>query len=262
MAIAPITPVADPLALGASAPVKRRDAQYLWMALAISFTTFAGFWFTYFGPHLRGTYERAAVAVHVHGWSFFGWYLLLPLQAGLIHARRVRLHRTLGWASLALATLMVATGLLVLGVQMQAALASPQPTFFALFGPMIFATLVLFAGFYTAALRLRRNGAYHKRLVLVAGAAGMGAAMFRLLGALFGPISWDATGGMLATNLFIVWGMVHDLRRDRRVHPAYQIGLAVCLAVELGAWVLTPTPVGQALARGLAWIGRTGAFLY
>ena len=240
----------------------RRDAHYLQTALAISLTTFAGFWFTYFGPHLRGTYTEAAVAVHVHGWSFFGWYLLLPLQAGLIHARRVRLHRTLGLASVALATLMVTTGLLVIGVQMQAASTAAEPTFFALFGPMIFATLVLFAGFYVAALRFRRNGAYHKRLVLVASAAGMGAAVFRLLGALVGPVSWGATGGMLATNLFIVWGMVHDLRRERRIHPAYQIGLAVCVALELAAWLLTPTPVGQALAHGLAWVGRTFAFLY
>ncbi len=262
MAIAPATPVADPAALVASATAKRRDAHYLQLALAISIATFAGFLFTYFGPNIRGTYPKAALAVHVHGWSFFGWYLLLPLQAGLIHARRVRLHRTLGLASVALATLMVTTGLLVIGVQMQAAITSAEPTFFALFGPMIFATLVLFAGFYVAALRLRRNGAYHKRLVLVASAAGMGAAMFRLMGALFGPISWDTTGGILATNLFIAWGMVHDFRRERRVHPAYQIGLVVCVALELAAWLLTPTSVGAALARGLAWIGRSFAFLY
>ena len=262
MAIASPTPVVDPQSTPVRAPTARRDAHYLQMALAISLTTFAGFWFTYFGPNVRGTYPQAALAVHVHGWSFFGWSLLLPLQAGLMHARRVRLHRTLGLASVALAALMVTTGLLVIGVQMPAALTSAEPTFFALFGPMIFATLVLFAGFYVAALRIRRNGAYHKRLMLVASAAGMGAAMFRLLGALFGPISWDTTGGILATNLFIVWGMVHDLRRDQRVHPAYQIGLGVCVAVELAAWLLTPTPVGQALARGLAWIGRTGAFLY
>jgi len=262
MAIPPATPVADPAGLLAITTAKRRDAHYLQLALAISLATFAGFFFTYFEPNIRGTYPQAALAVHVHGWSFFGWYLLLPLQAGLIQTRRVRLHRTLGSASVALAALMVTTGLLVIGVQMQAAMMAAEPTFFALFGPMIFATLVLFAGFYMAALRLRRNGAYHKRLVVVASAAGMGAAMFRLLGALVGPVSWAPTVGILATNLFIVWGMVHDVRRERRIHPAYQIGLAVCVALELAAWLLTPTPVGQALAHSLAWVGRTGAFLY
>lgn len=239
-----------------------RDAHYLWTTLALTLATYVGFWFTYFGLRFVGTYPPTALAVHVHGWSFFAWYLLLPLQAALMHTRRVRLHRTLGWASVGLATLMVATGLLVLGVQMQAAATAAEPTFFALFGPMIFATLVLFAGFYGSALRLRRNGAYHKRLMLVASAAGMGAAMFRVVGALVGEVLWAAPVGILATNLFLVWGIVHDVRRDRRVHPAYQIGLAVCVALEAGVWLLTPTPVGAALARTLAWVGRTGAGLY
>lgn len=232
------------------------------MALAISVTTFAGFWFTYFGPGLRGTYPDAAMAVHVHGWSFFGWYLLLPFQAALIHTRRVRLHRTLGWASMVLATLMVASGLLVLGVQMQAAESAAEPTFFGLFGQMIFATLVLFAAFYVAALRWRRNGAYHKRLVLVASAAGMGAAMFRLVSAIVGQVLWAAPVGILATNAFIIWGIVHDWRTEPRVHPVYRIGLVACVALELGAWLLTPTPVGVAFAQSLAWVGRAGAVLY
>lgn len=262
MSVAPIRADAATPAPPTTTRPTGRDAHYLWTTLVLSLATFGGFWFTYFGPRFGGTYPTTAVAVHVHGWSFFGWYLLLPLQAAFMHTRRVRLHRTLGWASVVLATLMVTTGLLVIGVQMQIAASAVEPTFFALFGPMIFATLVLFAGFYVSALRLRRNGAYHKRLMLVASAAGMGAAMFRLVGALVGQVLWAAPVGILATNLFLVWGIAHDFRREQRVHPAYQIGIAVCVALEVGAWLLTPTPVGAALARALAWVGRTGAGLY
>ena len=254
-----MTETTEPIA---GAPRKLRDAHYRRTALAISATAYLGFWFTYFGPHLRGTYPEAAPAVHVHGWSFFGWYLLFPLQAALIHARRVRLHRALGGASVALATVTVVTGTLVLGVQLEAAAGSSAPSFWSLFGLMIFATLLLFAGFYAAALFLRRRGPYHKRLLIVASAAGLGAAGFRIVGAVFGPVPWDVPAGILATNLFIVWGMVHDSRREARIHPAYRIGLPICVGVELGAWWIASTPLGQEVARALAWVGRTLAFVY
>jgi Amino acid permease len=246
----------------AGAPTREREAYYLRTALALSATAYLGFWFTYFGPNLRGTYPAAAPAVHLHGWSFFAWYLLLPLQAGLIHARRVRAHRTLGWSSLGLAAVMTATGTLVLGVQMAQAAASPEPSYWSSFGLMIFATLLLFVGFYTAAIVLRRDRAIHKRLMLVAGAAGVGAAAFRIAMTLFGPVDWATPAGILATNRFILGGIGYDAVRERRVHRVYWFALAICLVVEVSAWLGAPTGVGQSLARGLAWVGHTFAGLY
>jgi len=230
--------------------------------VALSATAYAGFWFTYVGPSLLGAYPSVAGAVHLHGWSFFAWYLLLPLQAGLIHSRRVRVHRGLGWCSLGLAAIMTASGTLVLGVQMAAAGRSPTPTYWSTFGPMIFATLALFIGFYTAAIVRRGDRAAHKRLMLVAGAAGVGAAGFRLMLALFGPVEWATPAGILATNLFIVGGIVHDSRRESRVHPAYWWGLAACVVIEVSAWLGVSTAGGRGLARGLAWVGQTFGGLY
>lgn len=253
-----------PVEAAASAAVatKKRDAHYLRTAIAISATVYLGFWFTYFGPGIGGTYPETSLAVHAHGWSFFAWYLLFPLQAALVHTRRIRLHRTLGSLSVALAAFMVATGLLVVGVRMADAAASPEPSFWSLFGPMIFATLALFAGFYAAALVMRRKAAYHKRLLIVASAAGMGAAGFRIVVALFGQVIWAVPVGILATNVFIVGGMAYDRLREGRVHRAYLIGLPVCLAVEVGVWLLTPAGPGRVVAGGLAWVGRTFGFLY
>lgn len=244
------------------APLREaRDPFYLQAALAIGATAFLGFWFTYFGPQVRGTYPDAAPAVHVHGWSFFAWYVLFPVQAGLIRSRRVPLHRALGWASLGLAAVMAATGVLVLGVRMADAVGAPR-SFWSAFGPMVGSTLLLFIGFYAAAVVSRRRGAHHKRWLLVASAAGLGAASFRIVSTAFAGVSWDVPAGILATNLFIVAGMVHDQRRDGRIHPAYRLGLPLCMGVELAAWLLTPAAPGQALAHGLAWVGRTLAFLY
>lgn len=77
--------------------------------------------FTYFGPMLAGDFPNTSPIVHLHGWTFFAWYLLLPFQAGLIAASRLRRHRAIGYGSIALAIGMTVTGLVVIGVQMKLA---------------------------------------------------------------------------------------------------------------------------------------------
>jgi hypothetical protein len=120
---------------------------------------------------------------------------------------------------------------------------------------------VLFAAFYTAALRMRRRPDWHKRLMIIASVGGMGAATFRVCMVLFGPESamWL---GLLGNNLFIMAGIWRDRLCETRVHPAWWIGLSTCVALEAGALLLTPSPVGQAVAQLLAAIGRTFGFLY
>ena len=237
-----------------------RDKFFLWTTVAITATVFTGFWFTYFGPMFAGARESDVPVVHLHGWTFFAWYGLLVAQAALVQSRRMSLHRTLGGLSVVLALLMVGTGLLVVGVRMDDALKTGDP-FWSVSGPAVFATLVLFAGFYVAALRMRRRPDWHKRLIIIASAGGMGAAMFRLCMVLFGPGSamWL---GLLGTNLFILAGMLRDRICDKRVHPAWWIGLFTCVVLEAGALLLTPTPLWQAVSHALAAIGRTFGFLY
>lgn len=238
----------------------KRDGFFLWTALAIAAIVFTGFWFTYFGPMFTGNRQPSSVAVHLHGWSFFAWYLLVVVQAALMHMGRMWLHRTLGGLSVALAALMVGTGLLVVGVRMADALDKGS-RFWSASGPAVFATLVLFAGFYAAALQMRRRSDWHKRLMIVASVGGMGAATFRLSMASFGPQSamWI---GLLGSNVFILVGVMHDWLLAKRVHPAWWIGLATCVVVETSALLLTPAFAWQALAHGLAAIGRTFRFLY
>jgi hypothetical protein len=254
--------------LSAAAPAatavvpKGRDAHYLRTVIALSAAVYLGFYFTYFGPMLGGSYPKASPTVHVHGWTFFAWYLLLPVQAFLVHTRRVPWHRTLGALSGVLATMMIVTGAVVIGVQMEIARTAKEPTFFSFFGRPSSSRCCSSPCFYVAAILLRRRAPYHKRLIVVASAAGSGAAMFRIFSTAFGQVIWVPITGVLSTNLFIIAGMIHDRRRDGRVHPAYVIGLSVCVALEAGMFLLSPTPVGQAVASGLAWIGRMLGFLY
>jgi hypothetical protein len=230
---------------------------YLGLALTMSAVCYYSFWLTYFGPSLSGGAPRLSATVHVHGWSFFLWYLLLPLQAGLVSARRVNLHRTLGGASVVLVAVMVVTGLVVVTVQV----ASGSPLW-ARIGLVIFSVLVLFLAFYVLALRHWRTPALHKRYIVLASSVALGAAVFRLL--LRSPVRIPEPQivGILLSNLFIVAAMLHDRRDGQRVHPVYIKGFALALTVEVVAVALALSPAGGMINAGLAAVGRALRVLY
>lgn len=245
----------------ATAPA-RSQSSYFWLCLAVSSTVFYGFSITYFQPILAGAYPPSPAAVHLHGWSFFLFYLLLPIQACLIRAHRVALHRTLGTLSLGLAAVMVGTGLVVIGTQMALSLRPDGSPFWRGMGPAVFSTLMLFVVFYARGILARRDRDRHRRLMLLASAGGMGAAGFRVMTQLLDFTVAAGVAGILIPNLFIVAAMVIDRRRGRPVHAVFRTGLPVSVGVEVAAFLITPTPVGHALAEALGWVGRMLAPLY
>ena len=234
---------------------------YPTLTLAISATAFLGFYFTYFGPMAAGTYPTVSPVIHVHGWSFFLWYLLLPSQALIISSGRHRLHFRLGSASVLLVAVMTLTGLVVSSVRIAGAIASdagdPVGDFWERFGLVITFGLFLFVGFYVAALTKRRQPETHKRLIIVASASALPAAVFRILVAFGGfhwlsPPSWVLPAAIFLPNLFVLAGALHDLKAHRSVPPAYVVGLVVALAVGTLGFALATNPAGDPLRRALA----------
>lgn len=240
----------------------RRQSSYLWLCLAVSATAYYGFSLTYFGPMLAGEYPKASPTVHLHGWTFFLWYLLLPLQSGLIKFKRVAWHRLLGTGSVALVVTMVGTGLVVIGTQMQASLQPDGSPFWQAMGPAVFATLVLFTLFYTLGVRARRDRDRHRRFMLLASTGGLGAAGFRIAAQFMGFGAAAGVVGIVAPNLFVLAAMGVDWKRGRGIHRVYRWGLPLSVGLEAAAFLITPTAAGRAVAEALAWIGRMTAPLY
>lgn len=244
---------------------------YLAMAVAISLTAFTGFAFTYFGPVMRGEYPAVSPVVHVHGWSFFAWYLLLPLQALLITAGRRRVHMTLGSASVVLAIVMVFTGILVAAVRIEQGLSTEDPNeltvFWKDFGQLIMFNMLPFAVFYTAAIVRRRKPDMHKRLIIMASASALPAAIFRIIVG-FGGFYWLATpawvmpAAFLLPAVFIVVGMIRDRISRGAVHRIYVVGLVILLFVHGIGLVVVGTPTGEALSRIMAGFARVFGWLY
>ena len=248
--------------------MKQRSRFYLAMAVALNVVTFWGFSRTYFAPILSqqsafgGNVADLPLIVHLHGWSFFLWYLLLLLQASLISMSNRRLHRRMGIASVALVAIMVVTGFIIVTVNIHNPPQPGEPPIWTLFGPAILSTLILFVGFYALAIRNRRQSEAHKRYMVVASAAVLGAAAFRVFMGILGPNLWNIPAGILVTNLAIVAGMLYDRNTDGRVHRVYWTGIIVCVSTEILFLALPHTAIGQAYLRVLAGIGAHLKFLY
>lgn len=214
------------------APVGAKDRLFYGsMAVAMAATVFIGFGPTYYARFLQGGPKATLTGgpftplVHLHGALFTAWVLLFIVQTALVASRRVAIHRRLGVAGAVLAAAMIVAGLVTAVTRAGQGAAPPGvPPLAFLVVP--FFDMVLFAGFVTAALVKRRNKETHKRLMLLAYASIIVAAVARIPGVLsFGPLAFF--GGAL---LFILAGAVYDRVSRGRVHKAYIWGGLIFVA--------------------------------
>lgn len=236
--------------------LNKRSAFFLWIAVAMTCTVGVGFWFTYFGLLLRSEYPQGPLVIHLHGWSFFAWYILLIVQAGLIRSHKVKLHRTLGLTSIGLGAVMIIFGLIISTARVHLALGADGDPFWKLNALPIFFVWVLFTGFYIAAIYYRWSKDAHKRLILLASAAALSAATFRIAVQFLGFEQWVVVLGFAGPILFILAGMIYDYKNIGKVHPAYLWGMLMSVVLVGGAFVATMALGGSALERAVAWVGQ------
>lgn len=242
--------------MGGQSKIERQRRTYLVLSLLVSASVLWGFLQTYLTPDLfAGALESLPLSVHIHGISFLAWYALLVVQACLVVFGSIRFHRALGLVTACLVPLMVLSGLQVIAVRMEGGLAGESP-FWGAFGLMILSNLILFAGFFVAAIRQRKRPDQHRRLILLAAATGSGAAQFRTLMVLLGPMPMVAPAGILVTNLFIVLAMIGEKWAQGSVPRLYWIALPLIMLFELLMLWLAGTSFGLALQQGLVDLVR------
>lgn len=253
------------------ARTKRDRWFYLLLTITISFTAYWGFTYTYFSPVITGTYPKVPPAIHIHGWSFFLWYLLVPLQALLIAKGRWRLHMTLGRASLLLAAVMVFTRLLVASVRIEHGLSATDvnefTTFWAYFGQLIMYNLIVFILFYGGAIAWRKHADVHKRMIVLASASALPAAIFRILVALgdyywLDTPDWVMPAAFLLPSVFILIAMVYDRITNGSIHRVYFVGLVILLAVHGFGLITAGTALGEAISGVMALFAQVFGGLY
>ncbi len=194
---------------------------YVAITLILIAIVILGFWPSYFGPLSSGGVTRPWI-IHVHGAVFSGWMVLLLAQVSLVATGRVRMHRRLGNVGIVYGALVLVLGLVVSFVAPVLHVRAGEWTMDRAAGFMLLplVDMVLFAGFFGAAIAYRRRSEIHKRLILAATVALAFAAVARM--------SFESPVVFLLVWLSPLFAaMAFDVFTRRRVHPVHFISVAV-----------------------------------
>jgi hypothetical protein len=226
-----------------SARVARRDRLLFVLASILVLTiVFAGFAQTFY---LKSWFDRPPLStlLFVHGLVMSAWLVLFVGQTALIESGRVDLHRRLGVAGLGVAVLVVVIGVTAaLDAGRRGFSPAPQVT------PQMFlaiplADMLMFTILVGIALAKRRNGATHKRLMLLATVGLLTPAVARLPIAPLKQVGMPAFFGTMIACVILVVAI--DTIRHRRLHPALGWGAALLIG---------SVPARIALAHSDAWV--------
>jgi len=212
--------------------------------LALVLWTFAR---TFYLKLFFGTPELPLL-LHVHAVVMTGWPVLLAVQTSLIASHRVQWHRRVGVFGAVWAGLVVILGTVttlhaaVREVRGHTHLAHIQ----VFITTLDLLQMLLFAGFVTAAILLRRRPDYHKRLMLLTIACMLPDALARL------PVSFMTNSRILiGLDAFVLLCVGIDTLRNRRLHPAFGLGGLLFVLTFHIALFAALTPAWIAFASGI-----------
>jgi hypothetical protein len=233
-----------------------RNWLFLATAILLAVVTFAGFAPSYWMPMVSGRLDLHPI-MHVHGALFFLWALFLVLQSALIEANGVAAHRQLGLLGIALASAMLFSGVLAQILQVQLQLGGPRPEVVRNVTALGLSAMLMFAVFVGAAILNIRRPDLHRRLMVLASFAIIGAAVVRLMR--FVPDTTQPQRGLLGAalvDLMLLIVIAVDRRATGRLHPVWVAGGGFLLANQIVRELLAQTPSWVEFTAWLATLGR------
>jgi FtsH-binding integral membrane protein len=210
------------------------------VAIAI---VFVGFSRTYY---LNGYFEHRNLTwfLHLHGFLFSSWFLVVLLQIALVAMGRIDLHRRVGVAGATLAAVMVVVGVASgIHAAKYGSLSTPPnvPRLVFLVVPIV--DMVVFATLTAAGVLYRRRPEYHKRLMMLATLGILTAAIARI------PLSFIQSHGLPAifgmADVLVLVFIGYDTISHKRLHPANLWG---------GLLILLSLPVRFFLGGTAVWL--------
>jgi len=215
-------------------------------AIVAAVVVFGGFSQKYYLKAFFDTPALPSMVVHLHGLVMTAWFVLFLVQARLIAAGNLVLHRRLGMASIALVVLLLIVGTMTALYAAKAGRGPPGPPPLAFLAiPLM--SMVSFPTLYAAALYWRRTRTdIHKRLMVLASLSILTPAIARIPFENGGvPLFFGLTYAILIAVIAI------DTFRNRRLHPAFGWGFAYVVATAGLSFAIAFSPKWQAFARQL-----------
>ena len=230
-------------------PVTRTSALqrrpfYIGASLLMGLIAVVGFWPTYFGP-LRDRPIAQPLLIHIHATVFTGWLVLFLTQAVLAATKQVKWHLRLGKIGIGYGALLVVIGLIT-GALRSSRLPLGGPAEDLLFAAT--ADMVVFSGFFAAAIVYRRKPQVHKRLMMVAANMLLIAAVARMK--FIPPPPAGLPLFVAIWFLPLIAAMAYDWWSQRRVHAVYFIGVAAFI-VRILAIAIHNTDAWRAFTRAV-----------
>ena len=222
----------------------QRRPFYIGASLLMGLIAVVGFWPTYFGPLVTGSIAQPLL-IHIHATVFTGWLVLFLTQAVLAATKHVTWHLRLGKIGIGYGALLLVVGLIT-GALRSSRLPLGGPAEDLLFAAT--ADMIVFSGFFTAAIVYRRKPQVHKRLMMVAANMLLIAAVARMT---FVP---PPPAGL--PLFFAIWflpmivAMAYDYWSQRRIHTVYLIGVGV-FVVRILAIAIHNTEGWRAITRAV-----------
>lgn len=228
-----------------------RSRLFLWAGAFGVAVAIIGFAKTFFYPLITGTFT-AHPLVYVHGLFLFAWVAFFVVQSRLVHRKKLRLHKKMGWAGGAIASGVVLSTLTVATLASRRTAASGMPVQANGELLVIMIEMAMFSALIASALLVRKRPEIHKRLMLLALIGSLGPAWFRFrhyFPEVGNPLFFYSV--LLADSLILVAAM-SDLVRNGRVHWVYPLVGGTMFIVHMVEVFGFEWPVFQSLANMLA----------
>ena len=245
---------------------RARTRFYLGLAFVCAAIAIGGFAPSYWLQLPAGTFKGAPL-LHIHGALATAWVLFFISQSTLVTRGSVARHRDWGLFGISLASALTVVAIMVAIGSMTTKLAegAGDPVRSFLIVPL--SGILMFAGFTAAAVGNIRRPEWHRRFMIVGTVSLLGAAMARVFffiavgggpGVRPGLMPAPPPAGMpllsgLLLELILVAGMIHDKRKQGRIHPAWVYGFVIMTAVTVLRIPFGETGLWIAIAD---WLGR------
>jgi hypothetical protein len=226
------------------------------LALAMLAVAIAGF-----APSIIDTAGRKAPLsplAAAHGIVSFCWLGIFLVQGRLVATGRIALHRRIGRAASFILAVMIplayATSVSMVrrGFDLSGDLRIENDPLYEFIFP--FGDLLLFTVLVTTAIAYRRQPEIHKRLMLFANIALMGAPLAHFLGHIPRLAAMPAAIILVPISMFLLVAVARDYLLTRRVHPlTLALAVAMFLFGPLRAGLIGPSATWHRFA---GWLTR------